>query len=195
MRFFACLLVTLFLIGGEANVEYEKIYEGEETDVASGRQEKISFTPPELSEEEQLSHVMSKPLRCDACKAVATQTYLALKTLKNKKGKTKIKEFEYTAVLDRICTDKVYENYGAKQVDGVTILSGEGLLGSNAASMMVGGGLWSTRIANVCGEVVGAIGDDEIYDAFSDGQDLVMFMCYDQTKFCQNGKGAPQKEL
>ncbi len=80
-RLTSLLLVIAVLCGSVNTEEPDKMYDpptmpGESIEVgddSSGKMQKMSFSTPDLDEEEQHSNFMPDQLTCDACMAVAHQ--------------------------------------------------------------------------------------------------------------------------
>eukprot|EP00658_Telonema_sp_P-2_P022260 TRINITY_DN18897_c0_g1_i4.p2 TRINITY_DN18897_c0_g1~~TRINITY_DN18897_c0_g1_i4.p2 ORF type:complete len:175 (+),score=43.94 TRINITY_DN18897_c0_g1_i4:193-717(+) len=149
-----------------------------------------SFSPPQLTAEEEKSSVMPKHLLCDACRAVSYQMGRYLdefnkpgNTYTNKNGETRIKESAYLEALELTCNgdrkrpDQGLAQYGVKAVNGRNRLSGPGLESSDKPGILMGGSKWPGRLANRCGELLGEHGEEEIYGVYARGEDLFGLVC------------------
>lgn len=150
--------------------------------------EPMRFETPKMNEEEQHSPHTPKSfeITCDACTAIAYQMENALKKAEEKKPSLKGKplpESELIDLFETVC-DKSWDDYGIKTVKGVNRLSGPGLEAKDVPGMMQGGGKWPGRLATKCGNLVGDIGEDELYAEYRKGKNLFNFLCKDYTKDC-----------
>jgi len=146
---------------------------------------KMTFSSPQLSDEETHSNFMPANLRCDACTAVAHQLTVALKKAESRTKTKKLKESEYLDVFEKTCGSDTYQDYGLKQVEGVNRLSGPGLYTASVPGMLMGGGKWPGRLSSKCFEYVGDMGEDEMYDAFREEEHLNGVLCQQLTKDCE----------
>lgn len=155
--------------------------------------EKMTFTMPEVTEEEQHSMHIPSNMACDACTAVAYQVSLHLKKAEAKKRKPLI-ESEYLDLFDWICHTNTFNDYGIKAVNGVNRLSGDGTEAKDVPGMMQGGGKWPGRLGEKCGTMIGDIGEDEVYAEYRKTKgDLLNLFCKVSTKDCL--KGGKKQEL
>merc|ERR1712086_393614 len=153
-----------------------------------------SFSTPELSQEEEKSSVLPANMHCSACRAVTYQMSVQLPAVKskssnlytNKKGQKKVKESAYLEAFDKIChgekdkPDSGLGGYGVKPLNGVNVLSGPGLPAASQPGILMGGSKWPGRLGNKCGEMLGELGEEEIWTAFSSGENLFKTFCQEE---------------
>lgn len=178
-----CLVLTVTVV--TSTVTQESMPDG---------QTKMKIKAPVLSEEEQESHFIPPHMKCDGCKAVAFQLYIALAKAEMRLPKkvTKLPESEILDAIETVCRYKTFEMYSLKDMDGRNELSGPGIeKTANRPTMMQGGGLWPTRLANICSDFNDRIGEEEVYANFAEFKDLNKFeqyLCYGPAsagKFCK----------
>eukprot|EP00164_Ancoracysta_twista_P005652 GFYU01007752.1.p1 GENE.GFYU01007752.1~~GFYU01007752.1.p1 ORF type:complete len:382 (-),score=93.03 GFYU01007752.1:215-1360(-) len=127
-------------------------------------------------------------MRCDACKGVTFQISEKLK--KASKKHRNLKESEYLELFEEACENKVYDDYGLKPVGGINRISGPGIKEvQDIPGVMSGGFKWPKRLAVMCGEMVGEIGEDDMYETFANGKSLSKVYC---KKYCDD-KGKKKK--
>jgi hypothetical protein len=152
---------------------------------------KMSFKPPKLSEEDDHSVTMPVQYRCEGCQAVAHQVVTVLQKAKDKQKKAKrLAESEYLDILDDLCKNHdLWNGYGIKEIDGNNHISGPGLPADQHAGMMHGGGKWPGRIMSMCYEIMGEIGEDEIYNFFEEHEhhEMMPYLCEEETSHCKKG--------
>eukprot|EP00112_Aurelia_sp_Birch-Aquarium-sp1_P022011 Seg607.5 transcript_id=Seg607.5/GoldUCD/mRNA.D3Y31 product="Marginal zone B- and B1-cell-specific protein" protein_id=Seg607.5/GoldUCD/D3Y31 len=150
--------------------------------------EKMTFSMPKMTEEEQHSQHMPQNLKCDACTAVAFQMAKHLEKAERKIGGKALKESDYLDIFEKVCDWEVYQDYGIKSANGVNRISGEGLEAKDVPGMLGGGGKWPGRLAERCGTLVGEIGEDEIYAEYRKKKSLTNFLCNVSSKDCVKSK-------
>ena len=123
--------------------------------------EKLSFKPPALTNEEKGSILTPSNLQCDACLAASFQIGKALYF--DLSSRPKMPVYEVYETLEAACDEGHYQNYGIKQVDGVNRISGQGLKAASKAGMLSGGGKWPSRLVDKCSQVVGEVGEEEVF--------------------------------
>lgn len=132
--------------------------------------ESLSFTPPQLSDEEQEAHGTPASMRCDACVAITWnifQRFLKAEALlPRSRENSKLYESELFEITDEVCERRVFNNYGVKTVDGRNRLSGDGLAAGDEPGMLMGGGQWPRRMGDACGNILGDLGEEEVYTTF-----------------------------
>ena len=77
-----------------------------------------------------------------------------------------LSESKLYETLDMTCNSNRFDNYGIKPVQGTNRLSGEGLAASDVPGMLSGGGKWPNRLLDKCGQVVGEVGEENVYTAY-----------------------------
>ncbi|CAH1795509.1 unnamed protein product [Owenia fusiformis] len=145
-----------------------------------GKSGKLSFSTPDLSDEEAHSQFMPEQLKCDGCRIIAYQLYTKFDQFNSIRPslKYKIKESDYLDLIEQVCQYK-YDDYGVKEVNRVKRLSGPGLETADIPGVMQGGGKWPARLMAMCDDYVGEIGEDEIYEAYTKNpKSLVKFEDY-----------------
>ncbi|XP_074648376.1 marginal zone B- and B1-cell-specific protein-like [Tubulanus polymorphus] len=158
-----------------------------------GKSGTLSFSPPDLNDEEAHSPWMPGQLKCDGCKAVSYQLYTAFKKGYDLKKSLKgnLPESDITEIVEDVCNGKkTFESYGVKVIKKVSYLSGPGLKErASGPSVMQGGGKWPARLHDMCDEFLGEIGDVEMYDVFKqkpdERQHLEDFLCYNDAHTLQ----------
>ena len=132
--------------------------------VASTWAEKLSFKTPQQTNEEKHSIVMPSNLNCDACLAVQYQLekslFFALQKYK------KLDDIHLYETLENTCAVQHFNDYGIKPVNNINRLSGNGLAASDIPGMLSGGGKWPGRLVDKCYQVIGEIGEENIYKSY-----------------------------
>ena len=108
---FLVLCVTLTLT--ESKVEQSE----------DGTEGKISFSTPDLNDEEEHSPFMPTQLKCDACRVIVHKLYEKFTDVnkKRKSLKYKLPESEVLDATEAICGDKdTFDGYGIKEVKKVS---------------------------------------------------------------------------
>lgn len=138
----------------------------------------IKFQTPQLDDEDAHSMHMPQGLRCDGCKAIAYQlsTHFS-EAEKRRPSKKRLPESELIDITDKVC-ETSFENYGVKEINKVKRLSGPGLDSADTPGIMQGGGRWPNRLKQMCGDFVGELGEDEIYNAYKNNPVLEQYLCY-----------------
>ncbi|XP_006891241.1 PREDICTED: marginal zone B- and B1-cell-specific protein [Elephantulus edwardii] len=163
----------------------------------------LTATAPQLDDEEKYSSHMPAHLRCDACRAVAYQMWQHLAEAEAKLhtlgsgGRRELSESAYTDILDRSCTQS-WQGYGVQEVNQVKRLTGPGL-GNGlkpSISVMVTGGPWPNRLSKTCLYYLGEFGEDQIYEAHQQGQEVLeSLLCGEPQGPCSEETPAPREEL
>eukprot|EP01052_Picozoa_sp_SAG31_P042841 SAG31_NODE_6934_length_1844_cov_2.869341_2_plen_206_part_00 len=150
-------------------------------DLSTGGMQKISFKPPKLDEEENDSMVIPPQYRCDSCRGIAHQMNSGLLKAEKRKSKTG-KKLNAAELIDtfesRICVKKTFEDYGIKgladpqpgQPDKMLNGPGTHVFKLDVPGVIQGGGKWPNRLVDRCSELVGEIGDEELYQLYREGQ-------------------------
>ncbi|EDV19587.1 Marginal zone B- and B1-cell-specific protein [Trichoplax sp. H2] len=166
---------TLFL------VVFAGLVRGQEGAQPSGG---IKFSTPDLTDEDYHSPTVPLQYRCAVCQAVAYQLEKALEKEQIKLiGRKRLSEVVYIDVLDKKCNGE-WDGYGIKKVNGVNRFTGDGVPYENDFGFTQTGGKWPFRLTNECQNILGEVGEDEIYEAFYDGTPLKKFICLKKTKYC-----------
>jgi hypothetical protein len=126
----------------------------------------ISFKAPKLTGEERASILTPSNLQCDACIAVSFQIEKAIFLAERSHNTNKIDISLLYETLETVCNSNRFDNYGIKAIDGINRLSGEGLAASEVAGMLSGGGKWPGRLLDKCGQVIGEVGEENVYAAY-----------------------------
>ncbi|ESO89027.1 hypothetical protein LOTGIDRAFT_154102 [Lottia gigantea] len=125
----------------------------------------LKFSSPSLPDDDD-SIMLPKSVRCDGCLSLAYQIIEAFDKSHSKKKSVKIlPETDVLDILDTLCSSK-FDAMGLRNVDGVTKLSGPGLDITNQPGMIMSGGRWHQRMRYLCGNIVGEVGEEEIYDNY-----------------------------
>ncbi|KAM5298906.1 marginal zone B- and B1-cell-specific protein [Ctenodactylus gundi] len=170
---------------------------------ALGDSPALSATAPQLDDEEKYSAHMPVHLRCDACRAVAYQMGQYLMKAEAKlhtaasRGQQDLSESEYIDVLDRSCSQN-WQDYGVREVNQMKRLIGPGLSKGPepSISVMVTGGLWSTRLSRTCLQYLGEFGEEQIYKAHQQGQEtLEALLCRGTHGSCSAQASVRREEL
>jgi len=144
-------------------------------------QQRMTFKPPQLSDEEERSPHIPAYLACDACTAIATQVELALwRTQKSAGMKNRLKHWQVIEVLEEACQINSYKDYGLTDHNGKHRLRGPGLdekIGQGGVSAM--GGKWPVRLSTICESIIGDFEDAEmeVYNRWQSKQPLQEFLC------------------
>lgn len=163
----------------------------------------LSATAPTLDDEEKYSSHMPTHLRCDACRAVAYQMgqHLAKAEAKShtpdSNGLQELSESTYTDVLDRTCSQN-WQSYGVREVNQMKRLMGPGLSKGPepSISVMITGGPWPNRLSMTCFHYLGEFGEDQIYEAYRQGQEtLEALLCGGTHGSCSQEIPAQREEL
>ncbi|CAK9300650.1 unnamed protein product [Gordionus sp. m RMFG-2023] len=141
--------------------------------------EKLSFKPPNLTDEDHHSQHMPFALKCDGCMAIAYEMVKVFEEFNNKHPSMKknLPTSDIIILVEKVCNYE-YEEYGVKEVDGVKRLSGPAIPStSKTAGMIQGGGKWPPRIQQMCKILMGELGEEEIYEIYKNGDDLSNWLC------------------
>ncbi len=132
--------------------------------------EPLSFKPPKLSEEEQDSPSVPKGMMCDACIAASWHIFSALSRSHDLAPASAADFPLYESVvfdtLENACYKPGFDDYGIKAVDGHNRLSGAGLKAKDSAGMIIGGGKWPGRLQQLCLQIIGDYGEEEVYNKY-----------------------------
>ncbi|XP_005099899.1 marginal zone B- and B1-cell-specific protein [Aplysia californica] len=160
-------------------------------DLDSISDDTVFITPAELSDEERGSKFMPTAYRCDGCSAIAYQLQKRFKAAeKKKKVGDPLGEAEVLEVFEELC-DGEFENYGVKNVQGIKVLSGEGLPGDRQSGMVEAGGVWKSRMQNICNEVSGEYEEENIYKWYQlQGAPFRQLLC---RNYCDDDDGLSMK--
>jgi len=159
---------------------------------ANAGEQSISFKPPQMDEEEELSKVLPKQYRCDVCQGTVYQMHVKLNKVEQRRGPSlrdkALKEFEYLEAIEDVCVNSL-SGYAIKGVDGKSMISGPGLPADSKGGIMGGGGKWPNRFRMFCQELVGEMGEDELYETYRTSSTRSKFfeaICFETTKDCAN---------
>jgi hypothetical protein len=95
-----------------------------------------------------------------------------------------------------VCDTK-WDEYGVKTIDGVTRLNGPGLAAKDTPGMILGGGKWPQRLRDYCGEVVGEVGEDDIYAMYRESGTAMEYfgrLCIQSLKDCEQDELRKMRE-
>lgn len=123
----------------------------------------MSFTPPELSEEEEHATNIPKHFRCDGCIIAAHAMATSITTMETHKGSPLSESHLYTAT-DRGCGSKTYQEIGVKTTNGKNDMTHPALADKKVAGMIAGGGKWPGRVTMQCLEIVGDLEEEGVYE-------------------------------
>ena len=160
-----------------------------ETEDGPDGKTKMKIKAPVLSDEESHSSFIPDHMRCDGCKAVGFQMYVTLNKAATQRPSLKgnIPESEILDAFDNLCLDdtqKVFEAYTMKEVDGHNRLSGPGIeKESKGPTMIQGGGFWPGRLRNICLDFIDKVGEENLYSNFKKVETLEAFwqyLCYNK---------------
>eukprot|EP00242_Pyramimonas_sp_CCMP2087_P002249 CAMPEP_0198230730 /NCGR_PEP_ID=MMETSP1445-20131203/114823_1 /TAXON_ID=36898 /ORGANISM="Pyramimonas sp., Strain CCMP2087" /LENGTH=210 /DNA_ID=CAMNT_0043911297 /DNA_START=689 /DNA_END=1321 /DNA_ORIENTATION=- len=153
---------------------------------------------PIYTEEEDKGLHIANDHKCYACRAIVHQLRVALDEKDRHRGGRRLKEWEYTEVMEAVCDNtKAWEKYGTKQYLKKNVLQGPGLPGleepmiSDGPMVMMSGtkygGFWSHRLTQRCRGLLGEIGEDELYKMHNSSSEEGLFVeacraaCRDET--------------
>lgn len=143
------------------------------------------------------SNLIPDDMKCDACKILAKQFTSAFDKENNKRPslKKKLSESTIIDILEGECESE-FKNVGVKEIKGVKRLSGPGMAIQDAPGVMQGGGKWPFRMQSLCSDIVGEVGDEEIYELYLKGK-LESHLCLTKYKSCVTftRDGRPRIEL
>jgi len=163
-------------------VSQEEVPASEVHGVPPGQQ-RMSFKPPQLSDEEEMSLHMPAYLACDACVAVSNQLIGGFMNAHRHTALEKdLPEADVIEALEDVCTYQTFSAYGLTEHNGRHRLRGPGLDPSmNEGGISHMGGKWPARLATMCLETVGVFEDEvmELYTKWklSEKKDLTDFLC------------------
>jgi len=121
--------------------------------------------------QESFSKAIPPAHRCNTCKAIIFQLNDRFRQL----GRRKLKTWEIEEVYSRVCEakDSLWQNYGARDIDGEPALTGPGLLDPKPekGKMVVTsrGGPWADRLQMACLQMVDELGEEELYTLYTRG--------------------------
>lgn len=147
---------------------------------------KISFSTPDLSDDDSHSPWMPDQLKCDACTGIAYQIWSMFDAYNQKRPSLKynIKESELLDMTEELCIDTkgIWQGYGMKEVKKVKRISGKGTEVADTPGITAGGGKWPARMADMCDHFMGELGEETIYDVYrespKDEKALLKYLCY-----------------
>jgi len=148
----------------------------QDPDLPPGTQ-RMSFKPPQLSDEEERSQHMPEYLACDACTAAANRIDNAFHQAHRHTKELKL--WRVIEVLEETCRYRTFEVYGITEVDGLHRLKGPGLEAEGKGGVAQMGGKWPSRIVDMCLEVTGVYEDEEaeVYRVWREKGTLHDFFC------------------
>mmetsp|Transcript_35592 Transcript_35592/g.69723 ORF Transcript_35592/g.69723 Transcript_35592/m.69723 type:complete len:199 (+) Transcript_35592:247-843(+) len=118
-------------------------------------------------------------LKCSACRASAVEMHEAMQGLRAKRGKAKIKEYEYTEVMDEVCEGPI-KGYGIQLRNNLPTHKF-----SKDMSISRAQGHWAGRyVTGVCADLYRDYEDDLLE---LQGKPLLQFVeeiCRDRIKVC-----------
>nr|BAB25410.1 unnamed protein product [Mus musculus] len=170
---------------------------------SAGDRVSLSASAHTLDDEEKYSAHMPAHLRCDACRAVAFQMGQRLAKAEAKShtpdasGLQELSESTYTDVLDQTCSQN-WQSYGVHEVNQMKRLTGPGLSKGPEPriSVMISGGPWPSRLSKTCFHYLGEFGEDQIYEAYRQGQaNLEALLCGGTHGPCSQEILAQREEL
>lgn len=125
----------------------------------------LGIRGPQFSEEEHHSMAMpdSPELRCDACSIVALGMAGALLHAESMRGRP-LKQHQVDSALEHVCEEGLRE-YEVTEIDGKARFDVPGAFKpkENAPIMKSSGEIWSHRLKAACREVLGDLGEEELY--------------------------------
>ncbi|XP_022080727.1 marginal zone B- and B1-cell-specific protein-like [Acanthaster planci] len=175
-------LVALVLAGG--GMKFEPDPDAEVYDSGFASSGKMSFTTPDLDDEDHHSLHMPDQLLCDACQIVAHMLETKFDKMNEKRPSLKknLYESDILDAVDEVCSDE-FSSVGIKEIKGVKRLAGPGLSTKDVPGIMQGGGKWPGRMREVCTQYAGDLEEENIYNAYKE-KELQKFLCYDEGRHC-----------
>eukprot|EP00241_Pyramimonas_parkeae_P012086 CAMPEP_0114254728 /NCGR_PEP_ID=MMETSP0058-20121206/17160_1 /TAXON_ID=36894 /ORGANISM="Pyramimonas parkeae, CCMP726" /LENGTH=188 /DNA_ID=CAMNT_0001369019 /DNA_START=325 /DNA_END=891 /DNA_ORIENTATION=+ len=130
---------------------------------------------PHHSEEENLGLHIADQHKCSACQAIAHQMDHALNKKSRHNGGKRLKEWQYSEVMEEVCDNvDVWNEYGLKRLGEENVLQGPGipqreeeLTPDGPLISMVAtkkGGYWAHRLGQRCHAYLGELGEEELYE-------------------------------
>ena len=116
---------------------------------SAAEQEKFTFKPPVLNEEERLSNFLPDNMVCDGCRAVGYHLFNAFNK-KTNGNKIRIDEIAIYDLIETTCDQFSFKDYGIKGIGNENFLSGPGLAVAKTPGVMQGGGKNGERLARIC---------------------------------------------
>ena len=128
-----------------------------------GEGQRIQLTAPAISEEDQLSPVLPRQYRCNACQGVRHKLQAASGKMR------KPSEIALTEAYEKTCHWKTFQGYGISMINGRNVLTGPGIetekdTGNGMGSIQMGGEMWGRRLGGLCTEIVEEVGEMEIFE-------------------------------
>ncbi|XP_038060356.1 marginal zone B- and B1-cell-specific protein-like, partial [Patiria miniata] len=169
---FVFIIAVLFINGaivhviGGGGMKFEPDEDAEVYDSGFASSGKMSFTTPDLDDEDHHSLHMPDQLLCDACQILAHMFETKFDKMNEKRPslKKKLPESDVLDAVDDICNDE-FNLVGIKEIKGVKRLSGPGLSTKDVPGIMQGGGKWPGRMREVCNQYAGDLEEENIYNA------------------------------
>uniref|UniRef100_H2XPP2 Marginal zone B- and B1-cell-specific protein-like n=1 Tax=Ciona intestinalis TaxID=7719 RepID=H2XPP2_CIOIN len=131
----------------------------------------ISMGPPDLSDEESQANYMPDFLRCEACTGISERFATTLqknidKSKAVKSGKKELGEEKLLEIFEGICSDKEWNGYGIKEVNGKKRIVYPGSDAEDVPGIMQGGGPWPRRLSDMCHSYLGEYEEHELYTTY-----------------------------
>ncbi|XP_014678584.1 PREDICTED: marginal zone B- and B1-cell-specific protein-like [Priapulus caudatus] len=148
--------------------------------VQSGSSAPSRFSLPTSADERAVLFTCRCVLKGASCLALSIQFTEAFGKAVSSKPSLggDLLESEILEMMEKVCHHSNFQNYGVKDVDGVRHLSGPGLPANEVPGVQAGGGRWPGRMSLLCEQLVGEIGDEEIFSTYKENPDkLATFLC------------------
>ncbi|XP_078482010.1 uncharacterized protein LOC100178292 [Ciona intestinalis] len=146
------LIILALSMGGFCQMGKSSVTQDGDSNTGS-----ISMGPPDLSDEESKQWastlVIISQKNIDKSKAV-------------KSGKKELGEEKLLEIFDGICSDKEWNGYGIKEVNGKKRIVYPGSDAENVPGIMQGGGPWPRRLADMCHSYLGEYEEHELYTIY-----------------------------
>jgi len=146
--------------------------EGKKPALPPGAQS-MSFSQPDLSEEEQKSHHFPGRYRCEACQIVVhnlgTDFQTAESKIPKKKKRKVLGDIDILETVENVCEKEKFDPYSIQEFNGKVMFKGPAFPDRTAAGMSMGGGFWPVRYKNYCGSLFEEYAEDEVYDFYRQG--------------------------
>lgn len=166
----------------------------EEDDPSEARpgERKMTFKPPQLTEEEEKEVFLPKSMKCDGCQAVATQWDKTFaKAHLSRKKDYRLDEGQVFETMERACEPATYEVYGISTTDsGANRLKGPSV-NANGYGVTQMGGMTPFRLSQTCKMYLGELEEWDVYKRWlSESKDpevqepLKKFLCLEETDHC-----------
>ncbi|XP_033643734.1 marginal zone B- and B1-cell-specific protein-like [Asterias rubens] len=190
-------MMSLGVIGRVAaggGMEFEPDENAEVYDSGFASSGKLSYTTPDLDDEDQHSMHMPDQLLCDACIVLAHMFQEKFDKMNAKRPSLK-KNLPESDILDGfedVCTND-FNSIGIKEIKGVKRLSGPGLDTKDVPGIMQGGGKWPGRMQQVCNQYIGDFEEETIYDTYKKNT-MKEFLCFKEGRHCAKKDKKKQKK-